>query len=274
MLFTLNDIFLHLETVGVGRPLLLLHGFTGAAASWAGHLAVLAQGRQVVAPDLLGHGASAAPEDPTRYRIEHCVADLLALLDALNAPQVDLLGYSMGGRIALSLACAAPARIGRLVLESASPGLADPVQRAARAASDDALADSIEREGLAAFVARWEALPLFASQQALPEATRAALRTQRLRSNPRGLAGSLRGMGTGQMRPLWQELPRLRLPVLLLAGALDRTYCDLAHRMAAQLPNARLAIIPDAGHTIHLEQPDVFQQTVLAFLDKPQVDLQ
>ncbi|GAB4213929.1 MAG: 2-succinyl-6-hydroxy-2,4-cyclohexadiene-1-carboxy late synthase [Roseiflexaceae bacterium] len=266
MFLTLNGINLHIESAGMGRALLLLHGFTGAAASWAAHVPVLARGRRVIAPDLIGHGASAAPTDPARYRMEHCVADLLALLDALELPQVDLLGYSMGGRVALSLACAAPERIGRLVLESASPGLADAGERDARTASDNALADSIEREGLAAFVARWEALPLFASQQALPEETRAALRSQRLRSDPRGLANSLRGMGTGQMPPLWEALPGLRLPTLLLAGELDSKYCDQARRMAARLPDAQLLLVPGAGHTIHLERPDAFQQAVRTFL--------
>ncbi|HEU4328518.1 MAG TPA: 2-succinyl-6-hydroxy-2,4-cyclohexadiene-1-carboxylate synthase [Roseiflexaceae bacterium] len=268
MFLTINDIDFHVATAGAGRPLVLLHGFTGAGASWAAHVPALAGRRRVIAPDLLGHGASAAPEDPARYRMERCVADLLTLLDALDAPQIDLLGYSMGGRVALSLACAAPERIGRLVLESASPGLADAGERAARTASDNALADSIEREGLAAFVDHWEALPLFASQQRLPEEVRAALRAQRLRSDPRGLANSLRGMGTGQMPPLWGALPALRLPVLLLAGGQDTRYCDLARLMAEHLPNARLEIVPEAGHTIHLERPQAFQVALLSFLDE------
>ncbi len=272
MLLSLNDILLHIKTTGAGRPLVLLHGFTGAGASWAEHVPALARGRRVVAPDLIGHGASAAPEDPARYRMEPCVTDLLALLDALDAPQIDLLGYSMGGRVALSLACAAPGRVGRLVLESASPGLADAGERAARAASDNALADSIERAGLAGFVERWEALPLFASQQRLPEDVRAALRAQRLRSNPRGLANSLRGMGTGQMPPLWDMLPALRMPVLLLAGELDTKYRDLARLMAGRLPDARLEIVPGAGHAIHLERPEAFRQAVLTFLDRSPIE--
>jgi 2-succinyl-6-hydroxy-2,4-cyclohexadiene-1-carboxylate synthase len=171
--------------------------------------------------------------------------------------------------VALSLAAAAPERVGRLVLESASPGLADRLDRASRAASDDALADSIEREGLETFVARWEALPLFASQAGLPGERRAALRAQRLRASPRGLANSLRGMGTGQMAPLWERLPGLAAPALLLAGALDTKYCELARQMAARMPAARLAIVPDAGHTVHLERPEAFQEAVLGFLDGP-----
>lgn len=265
----LNGASFHIELAGSGPPLLLLHGFTGAASAWEAHIPALARRRRVIAPDLLGHGASAAPADPERYRMERCVADLLLLLDVLGAPRADVLGYSMGGRVALSLAAAAPERVGRLVLESASPGLADRLDRASRAASDDALADSIEREGLETFVARWETLPLFASQAGLPEERRAALRAQRLRASPRGLANSLRGMGTGQMAPLWERLPGLATPALLLAGALDTKYCALARQMAARWPAARLAIVPDAGHTVHLERPEAFREAVLSFLDGP-----
>lgn len=265
----INSQRFQIEQAGSGPPLLLLHGFSGSSASWAEHIPALARRHRVIAPDLLGHGGSAAPANPQRYRMEQCVADLLVLLDALDAPRADVLGYSMGGRVALSLAVAAPARIGRLVLESASPGLAERLDRAARGAADDALADSIERDGLATFVERWERLPLFASQARLPEERRAALRAQRLRSSPQGLANSLRGMGTGQMLPLWQALPGLELPTLLLAGALDTKYCGLARQMAALLPDARLVILPDTGHTIHLERPEEFQATVLDFLGAP-----
>ncbi|MFN8503835.1 2-succinyl-6-hydroxy-2,4-cyclohexadiene-1-carboxylate synthase [Kouleothrix sp.] len=271
---SINHINLYAEAAGEGRPLLMLHGFTGSSATWRPLVGRLGPGIRSIAVDLIGHGKSSAPARAARYSMARCVADLLALLDKLNIARATVLGYSMGGRVALQLAAAAPQRVEALVLESASPGLASADERAARAAADDALADTIEREGLAAFVDYWEQLPLWASQAALPPEARARLRAQRLRNNPRGLANSLRGMGAGRQTSLWEQLGALGMPALLLAGALDGKYSAIARRMAGAMPRARLAIVPDAGHAIHLEQPDVFIEQVADFLRSPDAEMQ
>jgi 2-succinyl-6-hydroxy-2,4-cyclohexadiene-1-carboxylate synthase len=251
---------------GSGPPLLLLHGFTGSGAEWAGLWPRLGERRELIAPDLIGHGRSFAPADPARYTMERCVADLLGLLDELGLACVDLLGYSMGGRVALQLAAAAPERVGHLILESASPGLAEPGERAARMASDETLAAWIEQEGLEWFVDHWAAIPLFASQAALPAAVRAELRARRLRGSTCGYANSLRGMGTGRQTSLWGRLPQLAMPTLLISGELDVKYVALGAQMAALLPNTRHIVVPAAGHTVHLEQPERFAELVLSFL--------
>jgi 2-succinyl-6-hydroxy-2,4-cyclohexadiene-1-carboxylate synthase len=263
-----DDITLHIEQTGAGPPLLLLHGFTGSSATWSWHATHFAPHFRVIALDLIGHGSSDAPPDPERYRMERCVEDVLAALDALGVARANLLGYSMGGRVALHLAVAAPARISALVLESSSPGIADLAERRARIAADEALADAIEREGLEVFVDRWERLPLFASQATLPRDVRARLRAQRLGNQPRGLANSLRGMGAGRQEPLWERLAALDIPVLLIAGELDAKYCAIARRMAASLPGSQTAIVTGAGHAVHLEQPDLFAQHVIRFLSR------
>ena len=267
MLLRINGITLNVEQSGTGRPLLLLHGFTGSAATWAPLIGVLPPLFHTIAPDLIGHGRSDSPPDADRYRMDRCVADLLVLLDALEVARADVLGYSMGGRVALHLAAAAPDRVGALVLESSSPGIATAAERQARIAADERLADSIELAGLEAFVERWERLPLFASQLALPEDTRARLHAQRLRNNPLGLANSLRGMGTGQQESLWEHLAGLNVRTLLLAGALDAKYRALAGEMLALLPNAHAVVVPGVGHAVHLEQPQAFAKNVLEFLN-------
>ena len=266
---TLPDkVCLHVELNGTGRPLVLLHGFTGCAANWQAHAEQFASQFTTVRIDLLGHGGSDSPADPELYQMARCVEDLAAVFDHLGLEQAAVLGYSMGGRVALHLAAAYPERVGALILESASPGLADPAERAARVISDEALATRIEHEGLEAFVDYWEHLPLFASQSGLPEATRAALRTQRLQNNSIGLANSLRGLGVGAQPSLWAQLPTLQIPTLLIAGALDEKFMAIAQQMAAVMPAAKWVSVPNAGHSVHLERPAEFERVVLDWLSE------
>ncbi len=251
---------------GGGEGILLLHGFTGGVSVWREHAPVLARHATVVAVDLIGHGRSDAPEDPARYGMEQCVADLLAVLDHLGLARVAVLGYSMGARVALHLAAAAPDRVSALILESGSPGLAAEEERRARRDSDEALAARIERDGVERFVDYWEALPLFATQRQAPPAVQIVQRQQRLSNSATGLANSLRGMGTGAQASLWDCLGELHTPTLLIVGALDDKFGAIGRAMAAALPRARLAIVPDAGHTVHLEQPAEFDLLVGDFL--------
>lgn len=260
-----NGVQLNVEVRGEGPALLLLHGFTGSAATWTPFLDAW-QGFTTIAVDLLGHGTSDSPPQPDRYRMERCLDDLVTLLDRLGLGQAAVLGYSMGGRIALRLALQAPARLRALVLESTSPGIDDATEREARLRSDGSLAEAVERDGIEPFVERWEAQPLFASQARLPPALRDGLRRQRLANDPQGLAQSLRGIGAGLQEPVLKRLGALRLPTLLLAGALDERYSGLARRLAAALPGARLEIVAQAGHAIHLEQPQRFSKLVRGFL--------
>jgi 2-succinyl-6-hydroxy-2,4-cyclohexadiene-1-carboxylate synthase len=194
------------------------------------------------------------------------VEDVLGVLDRLRIRRAAVLGYSMGGRAALALAIAAPERVGALILESTSPGLRDPEVRLARASQDALLAEAIERDGIQAFVDEWERLPLFESQAALPAPARAALRAQRLRNSPVGLANSLRGFGQGVMMPLHDFLPQIHVPTLIVTGAADARYCQLGREMAERIPGSLLEIVAGAGHTVHLEQPARFQRLVLDFL--------
>jgi 2-succinyl-6-hydroxy-2,4-cyclohexadiene-1-carboxylate synthase len=244
----------------------LLHGFTGSVKNWRDQMTRLGHHYRVLAVDLPGHGRTDAPDELERYRMEHVAGDLVTLLDVLGATPVHWLGYSMGGRLALYAAIHHPQATRSIILESASPGLADESERQARRDRDEALAARIEREGVPAFVAEWERLPLFATQGRLPASGRAALREQRLANSASGLAGSLRGMGTGAQPSLWDQLGTISRPTLLIAGELDGKFVVINRRMAAAIRGAKLQIIPDAGHTTHLERPELFATAVLAFL--------
>lgn len=263
-----GDVPFHVEVTGDGPPLVLLHGFTGSGATWSGLVEAFAADYRLVRIDLLGHGRSASPPDLGRYSLEHSVEDLRAILDRLGLERVDLLGYSLGGRVALNFAVTAPERVHALVLESASPGIPSAEERAARVRGDEQLAELLEREGIARFVDYWENIPLFASQRALPPDVRARLRSQRLRGNPLGLANSLRGMGAGAMTPLFDRLGDLNRPTLLVVGELDAKYRELGETMRAALPDATLQVIANAGHAAHVEQPEAFARVVREFLDR------
>jgi 2-succinyl-6-hydroxy-2,4-cyclohexadiene-1-carboxylate synthase len=226
--------------------LLLLHGFTHTGASWDPVRAALGERYRALAPDIRGHGSASDLEPVT---LDAVVSDAVALAPA----RFTLVGYSMGGRIALHLALAALAgRVERLVLIGASPGIADPEERAARRAADERLASEIEGSTIEEFASRWARTPVLAGQ---PAAVQALVDEDRLRSTPGGLARALRGLGTGALPSLWSRLGELAMPVVLIAGEGDGKFTATASAMALELPDARVVIVPGAGHAVHLEAP-------------------
>lgn len=244
-------------------PVVVLHGFTGSTQSMNGVLAELGPTRTTVAIDLVGHGASDAPDDRSQYTMERCVEQVAAVIDALDLDRPHLLGYSMGGRAALAFCVGLPERARSALLVGASAGLADPAARRARVEDDERLADRILEVGLPVFVDEWMAKPIFASQVRLGEAELARAREQRLKNRPAGLAMSLRGMGTGAMTPL--DLTGLKVPTRFVAGAEDEKFCAIARAVADRLPAADCEIVPDAGHAVHLENPKAFGRVARAF---------
>jgi 2-succinyl-6-hydroxy-2,4-cyclohexadiene-1-carboxylate synthase len=246
---------LHAEEWGAGTPVLgLLHGFTQSGAAWAsvaGHLP-----GHLVAPDLPGHGRSAA-----------IAADLWAaagMVAARVGPAV-YVGYSMGGRLALHLALAHPEVVQGLVLISATAGIDDPAERAARRTSDEALATRVEEEGVEAFVRWWLTLPLFATLP--PEAAAIDSRTG---GSAAGLASSLRLAGAGAQQPLWDRLGEITAPALIIAGGLDGPYCDRGRRLAGALGGpTEIEIIDGAGHACHLERPGAVAGALTGWLRHP-----
>jgi len=256
---------------GQGVPLALVHGFTGSALDWDRVVPQLNRFCRTIRIDLPGHGETEIPSDPNRFTLPSIARDIKHLLHAVGVSaggrqRAFVAGYSLGGRVAMHVALAAPDLLHGLILESASPGIADPQARAARRREDLALAQWIEEHGTAAFVARWERLPLFASQRHLPPEVRERQRADRLRRSAAALAGSLRGASVGAQAPLLNRLWALNLPSLLIAGSLDEKYCEIAREMHGGWPHAALSIVPGAGHNVHLEAPDAYVDQVQRFI--------
>jgi 2-succinyl-6-hydroxy-2,4-cyclohexadiene-1-carboxylate synthase len=232
--------------------LLLLHGFTQTGRSWEPVRHALAARYRSIAPDLPGHG-----EFAERRPASFPACD--AYLRALGGEPFTLVGYSMGGRIALHAALSVGERVERLVLIGASPGISDPRERAERARSDAALADRIEAIGVEAFVREWEAQPLF---DGMPRGIAEVAHADRMRNTAPGLAAALRGLGTGVMPPLWNRLGELEAPVELVVGERDEKFRAIADQMLVALPRARVRVVAGAGHAVHLEAPDAVAEVV------------
>lgn len=266
MLIKVNDISLFVSIKGEGEPLLLLHGFTGSHKSWSNYVDQWSKQYRVIAVDIIGHGFSECPLDPRRYSMEHAVQDITALLDKLQLSKVHIVGYSMGGRIALSYAILQSARVNKLIIESGSPGLESSEQAKQRVIADEALARKIEQEGIQEFINYWENIPLFHSLRQCSEQVQQSIREQRLYNDPLGLANSLRGMGTGAQPSWWDKLDQLHIATLLICGEQDEKFVAIATRMNKLLPNSSYAEVSNSGHLVHVEQPLIFDKIVREFL--------
>ena len=240
---------------GEGPPVVLVHGFTQNAGAWWPLVEPLEKTNRLVALDAPGHGGSAEVE-----------ADLAGGADLMVASvpaPASWIGYSMGGRYALHAALRHPGAIRRLVVVSATAGIDDAEERAARRRSDAALADRVESEGVEAFIAWWAAQPMFSTLT--PQAARVEDRVAK--ASAAGLASSLRLAGAGCQRPLWDALPAIEIPTLVIAGALDKKYVALSERIVETVgPNARLHVMPGTGHACHLERPEEFVRVVREFV--------
>jgi 2-succinyl-6-hydroxy-2,4-cyclohexadiene-1-carboxylate synthase len=263
-----NGIDFHVEDHGSGPPVVLLHGFTGSVASWVPISRNLARDHRVIAIDLIGHAASSAPVDPSRYEFDQALHDLSELTAQLRIARASWLGYSLGGRLALGMAIDYSDRVSSLILVSATAGIHDEHERHQRAEADEDMARRIEDAGIEAFVDEWERLPIWESQRTLPDEVSRVQRDIRRGNSAVGLANSLRGMGQGSQPSYWERLGEIEVPVLLMAGALDRKYVGIAGQMGVRIVDATLSVVPGAGHAVHLERPREFIEDVRAFLTR------
>ncbi|XHX79018.1 MAG: 2-succinyl-6-hydroxy-2,4-cyclohexadiene-1-carboxylate synthase [Stenomitos frigidus ULC029] len=242
---------------------LFLHGFMGSSVDFDTVMTCLANQFCCLAVDLPGHGNTIVEGEEMLYMMPQTAHAIVTLLEQLHIPHCSLVGYSMGGRLALYLALHFPQRFQKVVLESASPGLRTEAERSARLEHDRALADQIEA-AFPSFLSYWYSQPLFHALRHHPIFVQ--VQERRSRNHPAALARALRCLSTGLQPSLWERLPHHTQPLLLLVGADDRKFCTINQAMANCCPTAQLKIIPACGHVLHLEQPDIFTQVVQTFL--------
>lgn len=240
--------------------MLVLHGFTETDLFWSDLLGPQLPARCALLP---GHGWKPCPPGTTLPSVAASLAGLLPA-DATE----DLLGYSLGGRIALQLALDHPHRVRRLILVSCIPGVRDAQERTARIKRDERLAQILEEDGLGPFLALWEANPSLKPAKPLPHRLCETLRSMRMNQDPLGLAAALRCMGVGTMPDLWPRLRELTMPTLLVVGAADQRYVQAMTAMSQVIPQARLEVIADSGHAVHREQPYVLRRLLAEFVGR------
>lgn len=250
---------------GSGAPTwVFLHGFMGTGADFA---QIQPHGTCVYL-NLFGFGPDApVVSDGTLFHMKQQTQSLASLFKTLDLPPVNLVGYSMGGRLALGFALAYPELVAQLVLEGATAGIDDITARTKRQLADNQKAARIEAAGMEAFVQAWEALPMFASQKLLPQAQQTFMHQQRVNHQANNVANSLRYMGTGAQPNYWPALSQLLVPVSLLVGQRDLKFQGLAAKLLAALPQAQLKIIEGVGHNIHFEAPVQFTEALNALND-------
>ena len=265
-LITIDSYQFHYKIQGQrDRPVILfLHGFLGDCHEFDSVIAQLKDQFCCLSLDLPGHGQTQVKGGDRDYAMPNTAQAIVGLLQALAISTCRLVGYSMGGRLALYLALHFPQYFTQVVLESASPGLKTPEAQAEGDESDWRLAAELETTDLPTFLSRWYRQPLFASFRQHPEFEQICQR--RSQNNPRKLAQSLRYLSTGRQPSLWQPLTGNQVPLLLLVGEYDTKFVAINTEMAEQCEVAKLSIVPGCGHNIHTESPQLFSQLLQQFL--------
>ncbi len=248
-------------------PLVLLHGFTGTHHTWDDICERLVNKHFLVTPDLPGHGKSVTSRGMEGMSLDSTSDALLEVLDRAGVERTAMLGYSLGARLALTFALRHQDRLTSLILESASPGIRNHVERQARRKMDYALARDIERHGLDWFIRYWQDTPLLATQKTQTPQVIQKISSERLSNTARGLAMSLTSASPGRMHPLWDRLECIKIPVLMIVGEKDEKYLPIAKEMKKHFAHCTLSVVKGAGHATHLENPDVFGEVVEKFLD-------
>jgi 2-succinyl-6-hydroxy-2,4-cyclohexadiene-1-carboxylate synthase len=244
----------------------LIHGFMGSTSDWQNTAAGLDDQYNIIALDLAGHGKSDTPSDVKYYSADAITEQISESINSFSKHKVVVLGYSMGGRAALTFAVNNPDRVKGLILESASEGIKKQIEREQRIKDDEALIQFLNSNGLDAFLTKWMDQELFGTLRRFSNSKLEELKKTRLNNKPFALANSLRGFGLGSMPYLGDRLKQLKCPVLLLSGQLDSRFTKINAQLQKEFPNAKHSVIQNSGHNIHLEESKKFVNVVNKFL--------
>lgn len=228
-------------------PILALHGFTGSGLDFECFIPTTSARFSWYAPDLMGHGQTPISKNPLDYQFNAHLHYLDLISEQISQPFI-LLGYSMGGRLALKYALERPHLIKQLILISSTPGILDNHERSLRQHTDELLAAKILTEGVAHFIEFWQEQDLIRSQKNIPSSIYQPMLKRKFRNNALGLANSLKNMGTGSMTPLWNRLHEIKFPVTLITGENDTKFTRIAHEIKHHVGHAEHEMIPNAGH--------------------------
>jgi len=246
-------------------PILFVHGFSGSNEDWK-NICSNIKNRKLICVDLPGHGNSEIPKE-TKYYKQDALVNLIEFIRySLNLGKIILVGYSMGGRLALSYAVKFYNHLEKLVLESSSPGLLSDEEKEIRKKEDNRVADFIVENTIEDFINLWLSQDIFKSLQNLPPDKKNKLREAKLKNNRIGLANMLRGFGTGEMNSVWNELAKINCEVLMVAGELDSKYIKISKRIQDKIRKSKLKIIPGVGHNTHLENENEFLRVLESFI--------
>ena len=244
--------------------ILMLHGFLGSGKDWSHHAERLQSRYACFMPDLPGHGTTTAADTAT-CSFEKTCESLAELAGKIHPEPLHLVGYSMGGRLALYLALHYPDLFRSSVIISSSPGLKTPEERSSRQRSDDLLAESITAD-FESFLDGWYDLQLFASLKT--HSLFSEIFARRSENNPESLAAALRQLSTGRQPSLWEKLAENRLPTGFFVGEKDTKYVEIGRQMVNLCPDSALSIFPGCGHTLHIENRHLFLERLQLFLQK------
>lgn len=246
------------------QPIVIfLHGFMGCSHDFLEIIKLISAYYCCLIVDLPGHGTTEVTQDSC-YQMSCTAMGIIELLNRLRISSCFLVGYSMGGRIALYLALHFPKYFKAVILESASPGLKTTSEREIRIRHDQLIQEKLQTQDMSAFLQQWYENPLFASFIKHPDYAQAI--AQRLENNPIKLIKSLEYLGLGKQPSLWHKLEGNKVPLLLLVGELDSKFISINQEMANLCGQAKLIIIENSGHNIHFEQPNFYAGLVLNWL--------
>ncbi len=247
--FERNGVRIHYEARGAGPAILLSHGFGATLRMFDPQADALARRYRVIAWDMRGHGETGSPEDPAAYSQDATVEDMAALLRHLGVDRAILGGMSLGGTMSLAFCHRYPERVRALILIDTGPGFKSEAPRERWNDYAEGVAKALEQEGVSALL----------------QSTEVADSKHRSAS---GLAMAARGMMKQWGTRLYESLPGIEVPTLILVGANDGAFLAAADVMARKIPGAVKQVIPDAGHAANMDQPEIVNDAILTFLEK------